>query len=114
MAVLQLPEKTEKEVHQRRQRRDSGWRRKLRKGETREGQERERERERDTINGGAAQGARSCGGCNGRRWSKVVGGGRRWPEGVVAVGAAKKEREREGKELQRRRGEEEGFAKLEP
>jgi len=111
-----LPEKTEKEVHQRRQRRDSGWRRKLRKGETREGQERERERERDTINGGAAQGARSCGGCNGRRWSKVVGGGRRWPEGVVAVGAAKRERERERerKELQRKRGEEEGFAKLEP
>jgi len=46
------------------------------------------------INGGATQGARSCGGCNGRRWSKVVGGGRRWPEGVVAVGAAKRERER--------------------
>ena len=42
-------------------------------------------------------------------------GGRRWPEGVVVVGAAERERESEGKELQRRRGgEEEGFAKFEP
>jgi len=35
---------------------------------------RERERERETRNGGAAQGARSRGGCNGRRWSMVAGG----------------------------------------
>jgi len=48
MAVLQLPEKTEKEVHQRRRCRDSGRRRKLRKGETGEGRERERERERES------------------------------------------------------------------
>jgi len=31
-------------------------------------------RERETRNRGATQGARSRGGCNGRRWSKVAGG----------------------------------------
>jgi len=38
------------------------------------------------------EGARSRGGCTGRRWSQLARGGRRWPEGVVAVGAAERER----------------------
>ena len=42
------------------------------------------------------------GGCTGRRWSQVAGDGRRWPEGVVAVGAAERERQRRKREeLQR-------------
>jgi len=74
---------------------------------------REREREREMRNGGAAHGARSRGGCNGRRWSKVAGGC--GGSGCSGERERARERESEGKELQRRRrGEEEGFTKFKP
>ena len=49
---------------------------------------RERERQRDAKWRGLTRG-----GCTSQRWSQVVRDGQRWSEGVVAVGAAERERE---------------------
>ena len=54
--------------------------------------ERDRARERATERDAKWRGL-ARGGCTGRRWSQVAKDGERWPEGVVAVGAAERERE---------------------
>jgi len=66
----------------------------VQKRERERARERPRERESDRERR-EMEGARSRGGCTGRRWSQVAGGGRRWPEGVVVVGATERERARE-------------------
>jgi len=60
--------------------------------EERRAREKDRARERATERDAKWRGL-TRGGCTGRRWSQVAGDGQRWSEGVVAVGAAERERD---------------------